>query len=177
MNKEEREITLKLENRLHQLDNWSELITSLIDKQYPIMDPHTLEQLEAELADLKSLAAGALSDEDVEKRWQALLACDSCEFLQNDEIADVKPFPGLFSTGYVTISQLAQYAGGMEFYSPYLERHVSGDWGDVDEETRRLNEVNLFTNGQLTSLYVTPDFTFTIVTARGEYLFVAEKQS
>jgi hypothetical protein len=47
---------------------------------------------------------------------------------------------------------------------PYLERHLSGDWGDVGEEDRRENEYALNRQLRILSVYQTKAGKFWIIT-------------
>ena len=42
---------------------------------------------------------------------------------------------------------------------PFLVRHQSGDWGDVDEEDKRANDLDLIHGGRLLSAHHLPDGT------------------
>ena len=44
----------------------------------------------------------------------------------------------------------------------YLNRHLSGDWGEVDEHDRRENEVSLEAGFRLMSVYTLPNVIFKI---------------
>jgi len=46
---------------------------------------------------------------------------------------------------------------------PYLDRHVSGDWGDLDEEDKTENELSLKEGFRLLSAYNTPFGKFWII--------------
>jgi hypothetical protein len=49
--------------------------------------------------------------------------------------------------------------------SVYLHRHLSGDWGDLDAEDKRLNDAALEQGDRLLSSYqVTPDLKVWIIT-------------
>ena len=39
----------------------------------------------------------------------------------------------------------------------FLDRHVSGDWGDLDDEDRRLNDEALVDGGRIFSAYILSD--------------------
>lgn len=48
---------------------------------------------------------------------------------------------------------------------PYLRRHLSGDWGDLDEEDLQANDVAFYYDRRLLSAYrITPDQTIWIIT-------------
>jgi len=49
------------------------------------------------------------------------------------------------SLGQVIVTPAAQFAveQAHQRVDEFLERHQAGDWGDVDEHTRRLNEEGL----------------------------------
>ena len=73
----------------------------------------------------------------------------------------------LFAPGKLTmtccIAELAQQ--GVLNPLPYLRRHLTGDWGDICEDDRRLNEQALKNGNRLLSVYeVTPDLTIWIIT-------------
>lgn len=49
--------------------------------------------------------------------------------------------------------------------SAYLRRHLSGDWGDLDDDDKRLNDAALEQGDRLFSSYqVTPDLKVWIIT-------------
>lgn len=47
-----------------------------------------------------------------------------------------------------------------------LNRHLKGDWGDIDDEDRDTNEYNLANKGRLMSSYNMPNGTVWIITER-----------
>jgi hypothetical protein len=65
----------------------------------------------------------------------------------------------LFSPGQVvaTPAFLAMAEREGIDYHPYLERHLSGDWGDVNEGDKRENELSLSFGFRIVSVYRTPD--------------------
>jgi hypothetical protein len=64
---------------------------------------------------------------------------------------------GDFKLGAVVITPRAHEA----FSGPYLascaKRHASGDWGELSEEERRLNDLALEEGGPLVSFYRHPE--------------------
>lgn len=61
------------------------------------------------------------------------------------------------------ISELVQRG----IYNPvlYLQRHLNGDWGDICDEDRRLNDDALASDGRLFSSYkITPTLKIWIIT-------------
>ena len=72
-----------------------------------------------------------------------------------------------FETG-----QIVAPPGAMEKVNPQarvasLRRHVSGDWGDVDDEDRAANDADVIAGGRLLSVYPIPgepDEKFWIIT-------------
>ncbi len=72
-----------------------------------------------------------------------------------------------FSPGELVITPGALYAFqfSMERIVPYLLRHLQGDWGDLDNEDRRVNEHALVHGLRLLSAYTLSDGTsFWIIT-------------
>lgn len=47
-----------------------------------------------------------------------------------------------------------------------LERHASGDWGDLTEDDRQVNERALIVGDRLLSRYLLPDGTIYVITER-----------
>ncbi len=45
-----------------------------------------------------------------------------------------------------------------QFVTKSLERHLSGDWGDLDAEDRATNDAGVEGGDRLLSAYATPDF-------------------
>ncbi|EAS1759751.1 hypothetical protein BH012_10000 [Salmonella enterica] len=76
----------------------------------------------------------------------------------------------LFSAGeiYASIGIQALMAQGYDF-TPFLERHLSGDWGDVDEDDALTNHYAATHSGRmLLSLYdLTSDIFICILTDLG----------
>jgi hypothetical protein len=60
-----------------------------------------------------------------------------------------------FSLGHIAITPGALAALRLHGVAPatLLDRHVSGDWGDIDEEGQGLNEQALRTGDRLLSVY------------------------
>ena len=61
----------------------------------------------------------------------------------------------------------------------FLQRHVYGDWGDVDEEDREANERALVNGERIRSAYLTRQGTWLFVTTLEDrsatYFFTAEE--
>lgn len=66
-----------------------------------------------------------------------------------------------FRLGMVVITPgaLMAFHSSMDRLVPFLIRHVSGDWGEVDAEDRRVNEESLRTGRRLLSAYTLSDGT------------------
>ena len=82
--------------------------------------------------------------------------------------AFILPSQARFASGQivVTIGINALIEGGRLDPAPYLYRHLSGDWGDLDDGDRRLNDTALQSgDDRLFSYYqVTPDLKLWIIT-------------
>ena len=65
------------------------------------------------------------------------------------------PLPVRFSLGRVvaTPGALAAFGEAGETPTAYLDRHVRGDWGDVDAEDQKANEHALRTGARILSAY------------------------
>ena len=63
-----------------------------------------------------------------------------------------------FSLGRVlaTPGAIAALEAAQVFPKDYLAHHVSGDWGDVDEEDQQANEHALIAGARLLSAYTLP---------------------
>jgi hypothetical protein len=61
--------------------------------------------------------------------------------------------PIKFSTGRIVIAPAALTRLSPEDIHAALDRHVTGDWGDLDEEDREENEKSLATGHRLLSVY------------------------
>lgn len=72
-----------------------------------------------------------------------------------------KPFNPLFQLGDVFVTPAASDAIGGDILTvtKLLDRHISGDWGDVCEEDWNLNNESLEDNNRLMSVYALPDET------------------
>ena len=68
----------------------------------------------------------------------------------------------LFPLGQVVIA-LGATALGIDF-APYLERHQSGDWGDLSEENAEINNLCVDRNFPIVSVYLVNQRSFLIVT-------------
>ena len=62
----------------------------------------------------------------------------------DNEVADRQPGPG-FALGrtYITPGALAALEAAGEPPAEFLQRHVQGDWGELDEEDSALNEAGV----------------------------------
>lgn len=70
-----------------------------------------------------------------------------------------------FSLGRVVITRNAWHTLPMYEVIDALDRHVLGDWGDIDEQDRQQNEFSLREGCRLLSVYHTDDGTkFWIIT-------------
>ncbi|WP_172963363.1 MULTISPECIES: hypothetical protein [unclassified Pseudomonas] len=66
---------------------------------------------------------------------------------------------------YVTAGVHALVENGTFHPAPYLKRHLSGDWGDIDPEDWEENQSALEHDNRLLSVYhVTPELTLWIIT-------------
>lgn len=72
-------------------------------------------------------------------------------------------FP-LFEIGAVVATPGAMRLIGAEDISIALWRHMSGDWGDVDDEDRALNNQAVLDGTRLLSVYRASDKKFYIIT-------------
>ena len=78
-------------------------------------------------------------------------AIDDGILMDLDEIA--KPMQPLFPLGRLVISTNAHEQLEPEDYVTALARHVRGDWGDLDEVDREMNERAIPLGGRLLSAY------------------------
>lgn len=64
-----------------------------------------------------------------------------------------KPFP----LGHLvaTPAALAVLAESKQSASEFLDRHARGDWGDVDDDDKKLNDEDLVNGGRVLSAYHT----------------------
>lgn len=51
--------------------------------------------------------------------------------------------------------------------APYILRHITGDWGEMDVEDRTANDWALTTHGRILSCYETPGGVIWIITEAG----------
>ncbi len=73
--------------------------------------------------------------------------------------------PAMFSLGTVVITAGAKDVLHAEDVMTALNRHVQGDWGELDEDDRRENEISLVQGLRLLSIYFDRDKTkFWIIT-------------
>ena len=71
--------------------------------------------------------------------------------------------PALFSLGQVVITTNLQHTldngdpdtNSMEELKTLIDRHVSGDWGDLDAQDKAANDQALKTGGRIFSAYTT----------------------
>ncbi len=61
--------------------------------------------------------------------------------------------PGGFKLGIVVATQRVREAFSGPYLASCVTRHASGDWGDLTEEERRLNDLALEEGGPLVSFY------------------------
>jgi len=61
----------------------------------------------------------------------------------------------LFALGSLRLSEKVHWLAskGLIDPLPYVQRHVRGDWGDVDETTRQVNDVALDQDNPMISRY------------------------
>lgn len=72
------------------------------------------------------------------------------------------PIAGLFPPGKIVATPGAL---ALEIdLTPYLKRHLSGDWGDLKDEDKRENELSLKQGFRLLSAYETPAGRLWIIT-------------
>jgi len=64
-----------------------------------------------------------------------------------------------FPLGQVVVTCGVQALNKMEEILPLFERHVSGDWGDLEEEDRQENDRSLQEGGRIMSSYHLADTT------------------
>jgi hypothetical protein len=77
------------------------------------------------------------------------------------------PFEPLFRFGALALSAGVDSLTRSEQLDPliYLRRHLSGDWGDLDEKDLQSNDVAMIYGNRLLSSYrITPDQTIWIIT-------------
>jgi hypothetical protein len=79
--------------------------------------------------------------------------------------------PGGFELGAVVATPRVREAFSGPYLASCVARHASGDWGDVTEGERRLNDLALETCGPLVSFYHHP------VGGRGLYIITAGDRS
>lgn len=66
---------------------------------------------------------------------------------------------------YITPGAAAAFAASGDDVTVYLIRHISGDWGDVDQHDRRENELSLEHGWRILSAYrLINDTRFWIIT-------------
>ncbi|AZD86826.1 methyltransferase [Pseudomonas chlororaphis subsp. piscium] len=83
-----------------------------------------------------------------------------------------QPIP-VFSFGTLHLSEKVLWLASNGLIDPliYLHRHLRGDWGDVDGDTRLANNASLGAIGQLTSRYVVnPRLTLHITSIEKSFL-------
>lgn len=62
-----------------------------------------------------------------------------------------------FRFGQVVMTPTAQSTFDEVFMYECLDRHLSGDWGDLDDEDKAVNENALLSGGRLLSSYKHPE--------------------
>jgi hypothetical protein len=72
-------------------------------------------------------------------------------------MSEVRVFPVQFSPGRTLITPGAREAIAASGQSPseFLDRHVRGDWGDLEDEDRRQNDFSLENGYRILSAYHT----------------------
>ncbi len=70
----------------------------------------------------------------------------------------IPPVVVKFQLGTVVATPGAQEAFQVAgvLFAPYLQRHATGDWGEVSADDKRLNDVALRTGDRLLSAYTLP---------------------
>lgn len=64
-----------------------------------------------------------------------------------------------FSLGEIvaTPGAMVAFAGTREAFSTFLDRHVSGDWGDMSDADKRANDEAIVDGGRIFSAYTLKD--------------------
>ena len=71
----------------------------------------------------------------------------------------------LFPLGRTVMTRTAQHTLNHEDVLPALQRHATGDWGDVDDHDRAANDLSLRDGSRLLSVYTDRNgTTFWIIT-------------
>jgi hypothetical protein len=79
--------------------------------------------------------------------------------------------PGGFKLGAVVATQRVREVFSGPYLASCVARHASGDWGELTEEERRLNDLALEQGGPLVSFYRHP------VGGRGLYIITTADKS
>ena len=79
--------------------------------------------------------------------------------------------PGGFKLGVVVATSRAREAFSGSYLASCVTRHASGDWGDLTEKERRLNDLALEEGEPLVSFYRHP------VGERGLYIITTAERS
>lgn len=77
----------------------------------------------------------------------------------------------LFAIGSLQLSEKVHWLAskGLVDPLPYVQRHVRGDWGEVDETTRQANKVALDQDSPMISRYrLTPHLVLVVVTSEDQ---------
>jgi hypothetical protein len=83
------------------------------------------------------------------------------------------------ATGTLKLSERVYWLDSRRLLDPlpYVQRHRRGDWGDVDDQQRRLNQDAISNDGALYSLYqVTPTLALVVITGAGRNETVIQLQ-
>lgn len=70
----------------------------------------------------------------------------------------------LFSPGLIVATRGAINRRGHQDFSDLLDRHLSGDWGDLDDEDKAANDEAVRRGFRILSAYNTPEGKYWVIT-------------
>ena len=83
----------------------------------------------------------------------------------------------LFSPGTLKLSEKVHWLASKSLIDPlpYVQRHVRGDWGEIDEATRQANDVALDQDNLMISQYrITPELVLIVKTSEDHQTTVVQ---
>jgi len=78
-----------------------------------------------------------------------------CEANHYGQRSKSRPFMLPLGRVVTTLGALSAVVKADEMLAPYLRRHASGDWGEVDASCRRDNDRSVASNSLVRSVYTT----------------------
>lgn len=85
--------------------------------------------------------------------------------------------PPLFAPGTLKLSEKVHWLASKSLIDPlpYVQRHVRGDWGEVSEAERQMNDVALEQGAPMTSRFqITPRLHLVVVTSDDQHTTVVQ---